>query len=178
MLEKLLICRMRYYMNLYDLINMYQITRNDYYFNSILDIFKPYISKLSKQTRYTYCSEDLTILLFEIIINIDINRFDTECLRRYIYKSLKNHYIFLNKKHKQIIDNELVMLENDCIIKDNYEFMFDDLLIKLTDKEKYIIKLIFYYGYSGEEISRFLNVSRQRISNIKRSALIKLKKNA
>ena len=50
------------------------------------------------------------------------------------------------------------------------------LLDCCTKQEKYIIKKLYFDGYSGEEVAKQLKVSRQRVHIAKHNALAKMRK--
>ncbi len=144
----------------------------------LLNDFNPLIEKYSRKLNYSEAKTDLIICL--IVTIIKIRRVDNiGQIVNYITKSIKHEYIRLSKKRQEYLRHEC-QSENIFVSEENY---FDpDLSIDvknaisiLTDYQKKIIILKYYYGYSDSEIALLLQVTRQAINKAKRNSLNKMR---
>ena len=147
---------------------------------TIITKFKPLIKKYSRLLNYDTAETDLIIELILLIKKLPTDKTnlqkDNEFIG-YIAASIKYQYYKLLKERNylnyEIVDNELVQFT--CVQVDfDLNIYIDNLLDKLTTKEKFILTAIYFYGYKEIEISKKLNVSRQAINKIKKTALKKL----
>lgn len=167
-------------LNLYTLIKSFKKGNEDA-FEEILDIFKPLLNNLQRKNPYNDIYQELSIFLFEVLKKIPIHKDifkEDKYIVSYITRSIKNHFIRINKKYSKITNYEIsdeVTPLNDIHI-DTHHIIFTDLLNTLTDLEKQIIKYKYLYLYSDMEISELQNVSRQYINKIRKNALKKLQK--
>ena len=100
------------------------------------------------------------------------NKFeDDRIIFAYISKALKYEYIKLSKKNDKIKNSEV---ELNLEIEIGYEEF--DLFEVLTEKEEYIMKLIYINYLSISEVADYMGVSRQAINQAKNRAISKLKK--
>lgn len=96
----------------------------------------------------------------------------------YIAKSIRNEYIRLSKKKNKMILNESELNLNIEVAYDGFESEFEllDIFKILSEKEAYIIKLLYVYCLSVSEISAFMNISRHAVNQTKNRVLKKIKK--
>lgn len=147
----------------------------------ILEVFKPIIKKYSNLLEKEDTEQDLNIHIINVIKKIDINNKDFEndkIIISYISKSIRNEYIRLSKNKSKIINNEKGLdynLETECF-DFFYEIELINLLEVLTEKEAYIIKLIYIDLFSVKEVSDYMKISRQAVNQTKNKALKKLKR--
>ncbi len=156
---------------------------NNKYFVDILKHFEQTIKSYSYELNY-YCGEsDIIIFLFNILIKIDLSKFPSEdYIEHYIKRSLKREFIRLKKKsyNEKVIlfDSEVVDI-NLNTIDNNYQdlndFNFLCLIDILEPLDKKIIKFRYYNEFSDEEISKFLDISRQAVHKRRLKSLRKLK---
>ncbi len=149
---------------------------------TIITKFKPLIKKYSRLLNYDTAETDLIIELIVLIKKMSTDKKnlqkDNEFIA-YIASSIKYQYYKLLKERKylynEIVDDELIQFT--CVQVDfDLNIYIENLLDKLTTKEKFILTAIYFYGYKEVEISRKLNISRQAINKIKKNALNKLSK--
>ena len=123
-------------------------------FREIINVFNPLINKLSKSVNGEDTRQDL------------------------LSKALKYEYIKLSKKNDKIKNREV---ELNLEIEIGYE-EFDsevevlNLFEVLTEKEEYIMKLIYINYLSISEVADYMGISRQAINQAKNRAISKLKK--
>ena len=149
-------------------------------FREIINVFNPLINKLSKSVNGEDTRQDLLVHLLEIINKLpEENRFeDDKIIFSYISKALKYEYIKLYKKNDKIKNSEV---ELNLEIEIGYE-EFDsevevlNLFEVLTEKEEYIMKLIYINYLSISEVADYMGISRQAINQAKNRAISKLKK--
>lgn len=165
---------------LYDLIQDYRGENPD----AIIDIiekFEPLLGKFQRNGSYEDIKSDLILFMFKLLDNIPLDKEvfkEDKYLVSYIYKSLQNQYIYLNKKNCKIVNKEMVIDE----IKLNHSYydcfnhiIFNDMIKNLTDSEKDILTKKYIFNYSESDIARIHNKTRQAIHQSHRRALKKLR---
>ena len=97
---------------------------------------------------------------------------------RYIARSLKNKFIDLYRKKKKFSTFEVPIVDKSALnlyVGLHSDVEFFDLLKPLSDREKRVLILHFFYGFSIVEIALIFGVSRQMINKTKNNALKKLR---
>jgi RNA polymerase sigma factor (sigma-70 family) len=84
-----------------------------------------------------------------------------------------SHKDFLLKFEEDYIESYCTK-SNDILENIENEKLFNSLKL-LTEKQRYILSLIYIKDFSNKDVAELLNESQQNISNIHRSALKKLK---
>lgn len=56
-----------------------------------------------------------------------------------------------------------------------YNFEINELMAVLTVRQKSVLVLKYYYGYSDVEIGKFLGITRQAVNKIHRVSINKIK---
>lgn len=146
----------------------------------IIEIFNPLISKYSKLLEGEDTKQDLIIYLINITNKIPVDNnsfFDNRAIFSYIAKSIRNEYIKLSKKKDKKTINEIELNVDIEIGYEDFESEIEllDLFKILTEREAYIIKLIYIYYLSVNEIADFMKISRQAVNQAKNRALRKIK---
>lgn len=125
----------------------------------------------SKNTRFiSYAVWWIKYYITEAIKNNPINELDAE---DYIFDK-KDHF----EKQTDFINEEF---ENELVLLQDRNASIDELLNCLQERERKI--LVMFYGLNGgkemnlDEIGQVMNVSNERIRQLKDIALIKLKTN-
>ena len=74
---------------------------------------------------------------------------------------------------------ENLEIEDENIKMDNLEnkVLIENLLNCCTKKERQVLDLLFFKGYSGEEIAKKLGMSRQWVHSMKHRAFEKIREN-
>ena len=171
--------------SVYNLINDAQHgSKNDMLI--LVEQFQPLIKKYSYRLRYDDAVGDVTLSFIEIIHRINLLGFVQDgkdyAIISYINRSIKNLYINLSMKN----NNNLCDLEfNEGVfvpsktegLLTNIELA--EMLSELTELQKEVILLKYYYGYSDSEIGKRLSISRQSVNRLKNRAItcIKAKNN-
>lgn len=155
--------------------------------NSTLDIiekFNPLLNKYSRKLNYDGSYTDLIICLLETLKTIPIEHNtklrDDSSIVAYLHVSIKHKYISLSKKNCNIISNE-TELNTDILGENSYSYIDEKLFIseiidKLCDVQKHIIKSIYINTLSESMLAKQMNISRQAINRTKNRALKNLKK--
>lgn len=145
----------------------------------LLEKFSPLIHKYKYLLHYEDAENDLITFFIEIILIIPLDKFKNKnkdyCLLSYISISMHNKYIKLSKKFQQ--ENNTEPLEDWFIENshnDLYEYEILDLLNHLHTREKQIIILKFWYGYSDIELGKIFHLTRQSIHRQTVNSLKKL----
>jgi RNA polymerase sigma factor (sigma-70 family) len=147
----------------------------------IVNIFKPVINKFK---RNSYCEDmDSELILFMITLLEKMpmrEEFlkDEKVVFSYIFKSLKNKYIRVNKKHyiqynRELPNEEIFNYKEYYSLESNVEF--HDMIKDLSDCEKNILNKRYIYNLTESDIARELKTSRQYINKVHKKALTKLR---
>ncbi|MBW6410190.1 RNA polymerase sigma factor [Clostridium weizhouense] len=168
-----------------DLIEKIELFKEDSNnFVEILYYFSSKIDYLSYKLRYPEASTDLVIYLYELILDLNIKKFNNdEEVLKYIKTCLKNKSIKLYYKinsYRNFLtyssDEELLnILDKNNYSNEYSNVMFNDLISLLKPKHKEIIFYKFYLQLSDIEIGKRLKISRQAVNKFKRQALKFLK---
>lgn len=164
------------------LISEYKKTKDERYFNEILERFKPLLNSYASKLFYLEHDDsfqELSLALFEAISNMQI--FDNEyaCIA-YIQKVIMHKFTKLYRKSKQAqqINYSNVPLDTACNL-DGLRSYTDDSILEIdlqnllkskSHVEKNILYLIMMW-YSDKEIGIILGYSRQYINRIKKRLL-------
>ena len=146
----------------------------------IIEVFNPLLSKYSRLLDGEDTRQDLIIHLISVISKINLHNKELckdKVIVSYIAKSIRNEYIKLSKKKNKIILNESELNLDIEVAYDGFESEFEllDIFKILSEKEAYIMKLLYVYCLSVSEISAFMNISRQAVNQTKNRALKKIK---
>lgn len=150
----------------------------------IIKKFTPLIIKYKRRLNYDGAYTDLIICLIETVYKIPIKHNSSmlkeECILGYIKIAVKNRYIHLSKKNSAIYRAE-VELNSEIAGEDLTSEMVEsiavsELLDNLTQRQRMVIKGIFFDKSTEAEIAKKLNISRQGVNKAKRRALKKLRK--
>ena len=144
----------------------------------IIERFMPAIRKNARMLRCNGAESDLVIHLIEVIYSLKTEKIDMLVEGQavnYIATAIRNKSVDINRK-KEI---DFVELESasyyDTAIDYEHRYEVNQLLSLLTERQKNIIVLKYYYGYSDKEIGAFFGISRQAVNKIHRVALRKMK---
>lgn len=146
----------------------------------IINTFNPLISKYSRLLDGEDTKQDLALYLIKVInkISIEKNNFlEDKAIFVYIAKSIRNEYIKLSQKADKKRVNETELNLDVEIGYEDFESEMEllDLFNVLTEKEAYVMKLIYVHYLSISEVADFMEVSRQSINQTKNRALKKLR---
>lgn len=155
-------------------------TGNNTSLEKIINTFNPLISKYSRLLDGEDTKQDLALYLIKVInkISIEKNNFlEDKAIFVYIAKSIRNEYIKLSQKADKKRVNETELNLDVEIGYEDFESEMEllDLFNVLTEKEAYVMKLIYVHYLSISEVADFMEVSRQSINQTKNRALKKLR---
>ena len=124
----------------------------------------------------SYNTKFMTHLYF--YVEAKIRRFiDKERYRvpQYIIESIKKGE--KERLYFSSLENLEIKDENESNDKLEKKVLIENLLSCCTKKERQILDLLFFKGYSGEEIAKKLGMSRQWVHTIKHRAFKKIREN-
>lgn len=164
------------------LVKEYLDSKENKYFEDLLEIFKPLINSYARKLYYLEYEDsfqELSIALYEAVINMKDLENEYSCIA-YIQKSILNRFTKLYHKSKEtqklqsltsVIDENKDIgysfkKTEDCIQKVDLE----NFLKNKTFIERKIIYMLLY-GYNDKEIGHFLGYTRQYINRIKKKIL-------
>ena len=144
----------------------------------IIGKFNPTIKKYSKRLKYEEAETDLIIDLIEMIQVINLSNFDKKnegSLVKYIYNNIKNKHIDLFRKYVKSVKEEVEINLDIIETPENYNIeeniFIEDLLNKLPELQRKIIKEKYINDHSDAEIAKALNKTRQAVNKTKNKAL-------
>nr|DAN26524.1 MAG TPA: DNA directed RNA polymerase subunit [Caudoviricetes sp.] len=124
----------------------------------------------------SYNTKFMTHLYF--YVEAKIRRFiDKERYRvpQYIIESIKKSE--KERLYFSSLENLEIKDENESNDKLEKKVLIEELLTCCTIQEKKVIRYLFFDGYTGEEVAKKLQISRQRVHIIKSKALEKIRNN-
>ena len=124
----------------------------------------------------SYNTKFMTYLYFHI--EAKIRKFiDKERYRvpQYIIESIKKGE--KERLYFSSLENLEIKDENESNDKLEKKVLIEELLTCCTIQEKKVIRYLFFDGYTGEEVAKKLQISRQRVHIIKSKALEKIRNN-
>lgn len=159
---------------LYDLISRCQKNENDAFEIMILK-FQPLLKKYAFLLNYGDAYSEMYENFVECVYRIPLYQLhepkNDSVILAYIKTAMKNSYIGLSKNNgqykKQIPLEEMDLLKKrDSHYQQDYENdLFEYELKKiLCEKELFMLKAKFIYGYSESEIAKQLEISRQAVN--------------
>lgn len=147
----------------------------------IITLFNPVLSKYSKLVDGEDTKQDLIMHLMKVLRTAkfyDENLCEDKLIFSYILKSIRYEYIRLSKNKNKISFNEMELNLDVEVAYDGFENEFElmDMFKILSEREAYIIKLIYIYYLSASEVADYMKISRQAVNQAKNRALKKIKK--
>lgn len=171
--------------SLYKLVLSVQQNQNDSKRNDnlieLLEKFRPLILKYKHMLKYEDAEYDLVLFFIEMIDSIKLEGFDENNsnyqLLSYFSLAMRNKYISLSKAKYQkvkILELEEWYYEEPSYSQEqNIEIL--ELLNHLQTREKQIIVMKYWYGYSDFEVGSKMNITRQTVNRIVRRSLDKMR---
>lgn len=141
--------------------------------------FVPYIQNIAKRL---YCEDnenELTVGFIEIIKELDIKKFSNHVIQGQIVTALMRKKIDLIRKVSRenamkICFFEDIKIEPKEIYDDTFNIVIQDIIKALTVKEREVIKFSFIDKRKNVQIAEIMNISKQRVGEIKKNAIKKL----
>lgn len=156
----------------------------------LLTQFEPILKKYSKKLFWEDAFQDMTLSFIELIHKFPLERMrskDDGSLVKYIARSIYNIYVmyldqYFHMPHPTVFLDDSNMAQT--LLSASYEDKLEecnfidliDTCPELTEKERRVLILIYYWGYTSTQIAKSLSTSKQNINQIKRRALEKMKK--
>jgi len=146
----------------------------------LLEKFKPLISKYTYLLYYEDAEDDLVLFFIEMIQSIQLKGFKLSNsdyqLLAFISKAMHNEFIKLSKaKDKKVQTLELEEWYcKEQPYNDYVKLEVMELLSHLKMREKQIIIMKYWFGYSDIEVGGKLNITRQTVNRINKRSLDKM----
>ncbi|MFA9399428.1 MAG: helix-turn-helix domain-containing protein [Clostridiaceae bacterium] len=144
--------------------------------------FNPIINSLSWKMKNEFGRTDLTIFLMNLIYEINLTHVlnsSDGALINYIKKALYREYYRINKT-SSINEVELIDIITEC--NNDYDYVEDKVFLdqlvcqKIINKnQKYLLIKKYYGGFTDQEISKNLSISRQAVSKMHKVAIKNLR---
>jgi len=163
-----------------DLYNLIQLSKggDDESTIEILEQFNPLIQKYAYKLNYEDAKSELTEKMLRLIIQMP--EIENEgMIVSYIQKSIIHEYVRLSKQKKlqeqvtTLLDEELS--DQDFGQQGFSNMIFFNLINSLNKRQQAIIKYKYYNGYTVNQITSKLHISRQAVHRNERSALKQLR---
>ncbi|PXV86254.1 RNA polymerase sigma factor (sigma-70 family) [Lachnotalea glycerini] len=155
----------------------------------LINKFTPLLKKYAFKLNYEDAYNDLILNFIECIHNFHVENIKSKAERSivsYICTSIHSSYV---KRLNEIIrlqnlfiysnlsESEQYYIESLSATNDShFKLYMESLQDFLTAPEISIIELVYYYGFSVNDIANFYGISRQAVNQMKNRALRKLKK--
>ncbi len=148
--------------------------------NAVIEIIKrftPLIKKNAKMLGYDGAESDLIIHLIEVIFSLKSEKIESFLEGqsvKYISSTIKNKSIdIIRKRTKSILEIEL--FETVDINAEYTQYEINELLDLLSERQRLVVILKYFYGYSDAEIAKCLGISRQAVNKIHRVSISKMR---
>ena len=156
---------------------------------ALIEKFEPILKKYSRKLFWEDALNDMTLAFIELVYALPLDKLrSTEdgALVNYIAAAVRNTYnaflkqYFSRPQAVASLDDatEAQKLETIAYEDKREEQQFLDLLDlcpNLTEKERQVLLLVYYWGYRSVEIAERFSTSKQNINQIKQRALKKLR---
>lgn len=144
----------------------------------IVTRFSPLLRKVAHMLDYDGAESDLIIYLIETIYSLNVSKVEKLSEGQavnYIARIIKNKGIDIHRRMRSQLDE----IHTECLVElsDRY-FETDNVweyLEFLDKKQRIVVSLKYYYGYSDVEIGNKLGISRQAVNKTNRKALEKIR---
>lgn len=157
----------------------------------LINQFKPLIKRYSRGLYIEDSYNELVLSFIEVIHTIPVKSLNSRTdgiIVKYISTSMRHSYIALIRKNAKSIRptiswEEMTESQHNQIHSSHepniQHINLQNILAScstLTKKEKEILRLVYFNGYTSAEIARHLSTSKQNVNQIKKRALVKLRK--
>ena len=145
-------------------------------FESLYAAFYPLLVHYGSKIGDEDAIQDLTVFFMELLFKIDLDRFrmdDGEDLQRYIAVAIRNRYIAMSKERQKIRQTEITLCEYIAGSKEDTDtrIALQSALAALSEAQRRVLLLRYYYGYRDAEIADLLQISRQAVNRQENRAL-------
>lgn len=161
------------------LIEEYQNHRMEN-FHLIYEVFCKLIFTYGKQIGEKEASQDLSIFLVELLFKIDISKFEkdeSDDLQRYIAVCLRNEYYAMLKRKQHMLTyyDELTYDIPENTYNPENALLIKDCLSNISENQRRILILRYFYDFSDSQIAEKLHISRQAVNKARKKGLETLK---
>lgn len=157
---------------------------------ALVEKFGPLLRKYSRKLFWEDALSDLTVAFLELIQTFPVDhlrRKEDGAIVNYIVRSVQHTYIallrdyFSRPQEAVSLDDatEAQKLEAIAYVDKQEASAFLDLLDlcpALTERERTVLTLVFFWGYTSAEIAERFSTSKQNINQTKLRALRKMRK--
>ena len=144
----------------------------------LVERFQPTIRRNAWKLNREDGKEEMTLAFLEILesMNLEKLRSREDGVIVAYFKNALHHAFSIDNTEEQ--EREAVLAQDgwNTAGKDRYFFTLFEGCSELTEKEKKVLTLIYYAGYSATEVAAAWGTSKQNVNQIKRRGLGKLKK--
>ena len=151
----------------------------------LINKFSPLIRHFASRLPYDRqdATQDMVLSFLQIIHAIQLDELYEQndlVLLAYLKKAMSNHYINLLGKYSKT-SNQLLSLEDQDIqiaIENDFEMEMEirRLTEHLSEIQRQVISLKYWYGYSEVDIAQMLHITRQAVNRTKNRAINELRK--
>ena len=151
----------------------------------LINKFSPLIWHFASRLPYDRqdATQDMVLSFLQIIHAIQLDELYEQndlVLLAYLKKAMSNHYINLLGKYSKT-SNQLLSLEDQDIqiaIENDFEMEIEirRLTEHLSEIQRQVISLKYWYGYSEVDIAQMLHITRQAVNRTKNRAINELRK--
>jgi RNA polymerase sigma factor (sigma-70 family) len=145
------------------------------------------IYKFSYQSLYNYGiqylsheqTEDCIQNLFLYMLHHRNSIRQPDNVKSYLFISFRNRifkFLRKNKKHVELINDELVYSDTEDDITDNIIPHLKKLLKRLSPREFQVVEMKYFQEFKNDEISLMLGIEYQTVRNTLSNAIKKMKK--
>lgn len=144
----------------------------------LIQRFEPQLKHYSRRLYSEDAQSELTLRFIEIIhaMNLDALRSQGDgTIVAYLAQSVRNAYISLLSSKDKTAEPPVSWEE----LREREALDFSELLDicpELTKKERRVLTLIYFHGYTSAEVARIVHSTKQNINQIKMRALKKLRR--
>ena len=159
----------------------------------LVEKFQPLIRKYGGKLLREDGREEMTLAFLEILESMKpeklrsrgdgavVNYFERAIYHAYCHKqeeSIRQPSVAFSIDNTEEQEREAVLAQKglNTAGQDRYFFTLFEGCSELTEKEKAVLTLIYYAGYSATEVATAWGTSKQNVNQIKRRGLEKLKK--
>lgn len=160
-----------------ELLYIVSCNHNDNAVVEIINRFLPLIKKNAKMLGYDGAESDLIIHLIEVLYSLKVEKvekFSEGQAVNYITSVIRNKSIDINRKQTKSF-LELELFESVDTTREYDQQEINELLALLSERQKNVIILKYYYGYSDIEIAKYFGISRQAVNKIHRVSINKMR---
>lgn len=144
----------------------------------VINIFRPTINKFSRKLKYEEAETDLIIAFIEMLKAMNLKKFDSNnegAIVNYIYSTMKNKHVDLFRRYVKRQKEEFEINLDIIVNIEKYSIesgaFIEDLLNRLPEMQKMILKEKYIKDHTDIEIAEKLHITRQAVNKSKNRGL-------